>query len=510
MSGDFDVIVIGSGMGGLTVASLAAQLLGKRVLVLERHWRAGGFTHAFRRDGWRWDVGLHYLGGLTPGSDSRCLFDLVTGGTVELARLPDRYDVIHADGTACGLPSDLAQMEAELAARFPGDAAGLRRYFRLMRRINRGFGPALYANSAPAPIAAAIRLGTWRTMRLARRTTADVINECVGDPTLRLILGGRWGDYGIVPARSAFGYHAQILGSYADGAWYPEGGGSVIADAVTAIVRERGGEVRVNARVARVLTKGGRAVGVEVVDGHGRTSEVRAPLIVSDAGYHRTNELADLDPTAQSLAQSPSAVTVYLGLSGDPRLLGIDGANHWFVEQVGDSDGLATREQLERGTSAIAFASFSSAVEEGARRHTAQLLALVHPSSFAQWEGSEGHHRGDDYAGLKASIADAAVARIDAVFPGFAAMVAYREVSTPLTVERFTGHADGAIYGLAVTPDRLAARVGAKTRLPNLLLTGADVCTPGIQGAMMGGVFATAAMIGARGLPTITGAARRG
>lgn len=508
MAGDYDLIVIGSGMGGMTVASLATQLLGKRVLLLEQHWRAGGFTHAFRREGWRWDVGLHYLGGLKPGSDSRRLFDLVTGGKIELRRLPDRYDVVHACGASYGIPSDLVQMEAELAARFPADAVGLRRYFRLMQRINRSFGPALYAASAPEPPAALIRLGTWRTARLARRTTAEVIDSCVSDPKLKLILGGRWGDYGVVPCRSAFGYHAQILGSYADGAWYPEGGGSVIADAVTTIVRDGGGEVRVNARVDRVLVEQGRAIGVEMIDGHGRANIMRAPLIVSDAGLHRTLAMADLPPAPAALEQSPSAVTVYLGLSDDPRKLGVDGANHWFVADTGHGDGLATLAQLQDGSGPMAFASFSSAVEAGATTHSAQLLMLVDRQAFADWQGSQWRQRGDDYTVLKDRIADAAVARLDAAFPGFAQFVAYREVSTPLTVNRFTGHAGAAIYGLAVTPQRLAACIGAKTPLPRLLLTGADVCTPGVQGAMMGGVFATAAMVGASGLPQIMAAAR--
>lgn len=75
----FDLIVIGSGMGGLTVASLMAQLKGWRVLVLERHFRLGGFTHSFTRPGHRaWDVGLHYVGGMHPGEMTREIFDLIS------------------------------------------------------------------------------------------------------------------------------------------------------------------------------------------------------------------------------------------------------------------------------------------------------------------------------------------------------------------------------------------------------------------------------------------------
>jgi phytoene dehydrogenase-like protein len=89
MAKEFDLILIGSGAGALTVASLAAQLRGQRVLVLERHFKAGGFTHAFRRNGFRWDVGLHYVGQMGSGSQTRRLFDLITGGNVRWSMLPD-------------------------------------------------------------------------------------------------------------------------------------------------------------------------------------------------------------------------------------------------------------------------------------------------------------------------------------------------------------------------------------------------------------------------------------
>jgi hypothetical protein len=74
-----------------------------------------------------------------------------------------------------------------------------------------------------------------------------------------------------------------------------------------------------------------------------------------------------------------------------------------------------------------------------------------------------------------------------------------------------TGHPNGAIYGLASTPQRLLDPVGATTPVRGLVLAGCDVCTPGIQGALMGGVFAAAALMGARGMPAILRAAvRRG
>ena len=89
----YDVIIIGSGMGALTVASLMAGLRRKRVLVIERHFRAGGFTHDFEREGYRWDVGVHYAGLLHEGTMPRQVFDLITDGRVDWNPMPDPYEV---------------------------------------------------------------------------------------------------------------------------------------------------------------------------------------------------------------------------------------------------------------------------------------------------------------------------------------------------------------------------------------------------------------------------------
>src|SRR5215470_13463752 len=89
----FDAIVIGSGLGGLAFASIMAKLRKWRVLVLERHFKIGGFTHTFSRPGgWSWDVGLHYVGGMEPETMGRKLFDFITGDQVDWSPMPDVYD----------------------------------------------------------------------------------------------------------------------------------------------------------------------------------------------------------------------------------------------------------------------------------------------------------------------------------------------------------------------------------------------------------------------------------
>jgi all-trans-retinol 13,14-reductase len=92
-AGSWDAIVIGSGIGGLATAALLSRFAHKKVLVLERHYTAGGYTHVFQRKGYDWDVGLHYIGQVRKeSSQARKAFDLITNGQLQWSSMPDVYD----------------------------------------------------------------------------------------------------------------------------------------------------------------------------------------------------------------------------------------------------------------------------------------------------------------------------------------------------------------------------------------------------------------------------------
>jgi phytoene dehydrogenase-like protein len=94
LQGPYDAIVIGSGIGGLTSAAMLSAA-GKKVLVLEQHYTAGGFTHAYDRNGYEWDVGVHYIGDVGGHPTiTRKLFDFVSGGNLHWAPMDSTYDRI--------------------------------------------------------------------------------------------------------------------------------------------------------------------------------------------------------------------------------------------------------------------------------------------------------------------------------------------------------------------------------------------------------------------------------
>jgi all-trans-retinol 13,14-reductase len=509
----YDAIIIGSGMGGITAGSLLAQVQGKRVLILERHFTFGGFTHVFSRKGFTWDVGIHYVGNMGEGMDSRHVMDFITGNKVRWQKMPSRFDHFVYPDFSYAVPADASLYQQELIERFPTEVVGIRRYFHDIERLTNWLGTETWSwGGAPGFTRLPLRLATWRLRAIGLMTTKAYLDRTFHDPSLKALLASQWGDYGVQPSESAFAYHAMVTSSYFQGAWYPVGGGSAIADAVVPIITRHGGACLVNHTVTEILVENGAAVGVRVEQhqGHRVIEKIfRAPLIISDAGAAIT--YGTLLPPAwrkqrQNLATAETApwsmLSLYLGLKESPTMLGFTGANIWLFNSY-DHDALEATHP-EEWPLPMLFLSFPSLKDPTAQAHTMEILMPIRYRQFAAWHETTWKRRGADYEDLKAQIADRMLEMVEARYPGLRALVAYQEVATPLTIEEFTGNTNGAVYGMPATPHRLRAQIGASnTPVKGLLLGGADACTLGIEGAMMGGVFAVAATMGPMGFPAL-------
>lgn len=499
--GDVDAIVVGSGMGGLTAAGLLARLAGKRVLVLERHWRAGGFTHTFeRRGGYRWDVGLHYVGDLSRRSLEADVFRVATGGAIRWTRMADPFERLSFPGLEFGIRSGREAFLEDLSRAFPGEADGARAFLDDVSRATSYLGVLAMRSLAPRPVARAAEALRWRLRRLALSTTREVLERRVRSPGLRAILGSRWGDYGLPPAQSAFAAHAMIVAHYFRGGFYPVGSAAVIAEGARGVVEAAGGEVRVRAPVERILVREGRAAGVRLEGGE----EIAAPLVISDAGARNTY-LRLLGPEVpvpfrdelRRIPPSASVATLYLGLSRSPESLGVSGENFWIHDSLDHDDMAARAEGILEGRPPHVYLSFPSMKDPQARAHTAEIIAPLDGSALSRWAGTAWKRRGAEYEALKERIADGLLAAVERRLPGFGSLVAYRELSTPLSSEGFTAHPGGEIYGLPLTPARFRLPwLGARTPVPGLFLAGADALSLGIVGAMMGGAMSAASSEG--------------
>jgi len=500
--GDFDVVVIGSGIGGLTAAALLSRCEGKRVLVLERHFRAGGFTHTFSRPGgFSWDVGVHYVGAevLAPGA-GRDVLRAATGGALRFSPLPDPFERLLFPGFQFEMRAGRQNLIADLTRAFPAEAASIRAWLADVDRACSVLPVMAMRGALPRPARWAAEAALAGRFRLADTRTADYLAGRFADPRLRAVVGARWGDWGLPPSQSAFLVHAVVTRHYLEGALYPVGSAARIAEAMGRTIAAAGGEVRVRAEVERILLRGGRAVGVKLRGGE----EILAPAVISDAGARATYlQLLPEDapvPFRAALRQLPpgaGVVNLYLGLSASPASLGTRGENLWIHSSLDPEEAWESRGRLLEGRVSQAYLSFPSIKDPEARAHTAEIIAPADGADFARWRDTRWMRRGEEYLAAKERIAEALLDLAEQRLPGLRRLVVHRELSTPLSTAHFTGHAGGECYGLPLTPGE-ARRPWRSARTPvrGLFLAGADALLLGVQGAAMGGMAAALGVAG--------------
>jgi all-trans-retinol 13,14-reductase len=503
----FDAIVIGSGMGGLTAAALLARHAGKRVLVLERHYEAGGYTHVFRRPGYEWDVGVHYVGEMQPGTMLRTLFDQVTDGAVAWEPMGEVVDRIVLGDEVFEYPAGRERVRAALVARFPAEERAIDAYLAAVAAVVAASYRFNTEKALPGPLAwAAGPYLRRKFVRWAGRSTREVLESLTRDQRLIGILTAQWGDYGLPPGRSSFAVHALVANHYLDGGYYPVGGASRIAEAALAVIGRAGGRALIRAEVAEVVLERGRAVGVKMaLDGQ----VLRAPIVISAAGLSTTlarllsSEAAartGLVDVVQAIAPSVAHLGLYVGLKHTAEELGLPRANLWlFPDEHHDE----TFRRIEEGESApFTFISFPSAKDpDFALRHpgraTIDLITFTAYDRFRVWESGAWRKRGEEYEALKARLSARLLETLYAAVPSVRGKVDLHELSTPLSTRHFTNYGGGEIYGLAHTPRRfIERRLRPRTRIPGLFLTGQDVLGCGVCGAMIGGALTASAILG--------------
>ena len=178
----FDVIIIGSDISGLTVGALLS-LNGKRVLILEKHFKIGGFTHTFRSDNYEWDVGIHYVGEVhKPWSMIRKLFDLISGNELTWSQMDENYDrMIFPDRNYDFIAPNEKFIESMISS-FPMDELGIFKYITLVNNSVKSAKSFFLNKALPDPIGfLSYPFMAKNFFNYSDRITYDVLNEIIND-----------------------------------------------------------------------------------------------------------------------------------------------------------------------------------------------------------------------------------------------------------------------------------------------------------------------------------------
>jgi all-trans-retinol 13,14-reductase len=509
---DWDAIVIGSGLGGLTTAAyLATNDL--RTLVLEKHYVAGGNAHVFRRKQmFEFDVGVHYLGDCGPdGLIPTVLRGVGLEGKIEFLEMdPDGFDTLMFPGITLRVPKGWDRYRERLVATFPDDETALHRCLDVLQGAASEF-TKVKLPVEPADVSRLMQEAP-NFMKWGMRTLGELFDDCGLGQKARALLVAESGTYALPPSRVPVILHAALIGHYLKGAYYPRGGGQVLPAHLVDVVRSNGGEVRTRAPVQRILVEDGKAVGVRLASGE----ELRAPVVVSNADLKRTFlEMVGeehLSPqTVTCIKQYRMALPlfcVYLGLDMDLRQH-MPNTNYFYYTSF-DTEGpfqdcyqgkvpselglfITVASVKDPHTETIAPKGYSSV----------QIMTLV-PADYSLWGVEKGpalgekYHRNPVYQSLKQSLTDAMVEGAEQVIPGIKEHIVWKEAATPISQEHFTFSTGGTSYGIELSADQFGPnRPSPETEIGGLFLAGAStVFAHGIGGVMRGGVGCASAVLG--------------
>lgn len=288
-----DAIVIGSGIGGLGIASLLAQRKGWKVQVLEVSEVPGGCTHCHEVEGFEWNSGIDSIGDMDASVGRgmvRPTIDYITGGGVQWEKMPDVHEKAYFGEDEYLWYSSPEKNIAWINEMFRAEGVDAARYYRLEDQIEASLFGWVLTKLLPDWLPLWLRDGFYKLFggkwrKYMKKSTNEVlVGELGYPPKLASIMSYMYGNHGETPDNSPFAFHAINLQHYKTGAYYPVGGPAHIAECAARIVENAGGQVAVKSPVKRILVEGNRAVGVELEGGE----TIRSPLVISDTGAWST------------------------------------------------------------------------------------------------------------------------------------------------------------------------------------------------------------------------------
>ncbi len=516
----YDIIIIGSGAGGLGAAAALAKA-GKKVLVLEQHYTAGGFTHTFQRkhqgNTFEWDVGLHYIGKVhLKDSPPRKMFDYLTEGQLKWQEFGPVYDKIIIGEKEFNFPKGEEELKKKLKEYFPKEQQAIDKYFQALQATNDARKKYYIPQLLPKPLQKlTTTLLARKFFKWSNKTTKEVLDDITKNNLLKAVLAGQWGDYGSTPEESSFSMHAMLVQHFFDGAAYPIGGARQIATTLTKTIEKYGGQVLTLAPVEEILIEDNKAIGILLENkGSNKNKEgkkITADTIISAVGVPNSyqkllpkemKEKLKVSQELKTLKHSMAHYCLYIGLDGSQEELNLESANLWIYQDEKHDQNAKNYLKDQNQPFPVLYISFPSTKdpkwkEKHPKLSTVEMIVPASFELFKEWENTSWKQRGENYEQIKEEITKRLLNKLYQRIPQLKGKVLYHELSTPLSTKHFAAYQKGEIYGVAPTPQRYKHPwMQINTPIENLYLAGQDALSVGVVGALMSGAFVAAKVLG--------------
>ena len=490
--GEYDVIVVGAGIGGLTSASLLAKR-GLKVLVLEQCAHPGGYCTSWTRKtpagSFVFDAGVHEISGLGPRGPVRNLLRrLDAEHAIEWLAVGQQYFL---GGTRIRVPAEPNAFGAVLGDLVPEERDGVTLLLEEIRAIYREmYADIELTGGVPCPPRTTEQRLAYPAnhptmVRWMDKPFSELVSTFVRDESLKRVLFALSGYVTDQPSRLTVREMVPIFGYYFDGGFYPKGGSDVLTKTLADVFSREGGTLCTDTPVDAILVEGGHVTGVQTVGGRA----YRTSVVISNADARRSLlELvgdrhlpADFTAKLRSLAPSASAFAVFLGVNFVPDLEA--------VNILSSGISIAIPSKIDPSLAPPGHASIT-------------ILSFVSADESRTWNRAS-----ETYSVRKRQIGDLMIARAEECIPNLRGHIVYRQDASPATFERYTRATQGAIYGFARGPWCPPSR----SPIAGLLLAGSGVFPrSGIEAVVISGTLAADAVLAhSHGEPALSHQRRR-
>ncbi len=511
----YDAIIIGSGAGGLSCALTLAKE-GKKVLVLEQHYVAGGWCHSFKLKGHRYTPGIHYIGLLGEGESTSELYKgLGIANDLEFYKMNEKaYEHCHIGEERFDIPAGFDAFNEAMRERFPHDKKNITKYLKMVRTVSTQLQLIPKINGFWDLITI-----PWRTRYLGKYglfSLKAISNWFVKDDLAKIILNIQAGDHGLPPAKASFPLHAAVMEHYFAGGYYPKGGGESIVNAMLKAIEKHEGDVWTSSAVKQILledivgddAKGKKAVGVQLKDGE----KIYADIIVSNADPQKTYDTlvgrenlgAKLVEKLDATTYSCSSLMLFVTINADARALGLDSGNIWVVPNK-DMDEVYEEmmgtDLLEKEYFDGMFISCTTLKDPSSfdgKNHVLEIITYINYDAFDEFK-DEDKKRSDKYKEFKKALEAKMIKSLEKAVPGIEKSIIHTNLATPITNDFYINTTRGNVYGTAKNLQQIGPNAfKPKSEIEGLYLCGASILSHGVAGASFSGVTTAGVILGKR------------
>ncbi len=489
----YDVIVIGSGIGGLTAAGLLAKS-GKSVLVLETHDRPGGYAHGFKRKKYHFDSGVHlisgcgahgYSGGQVIYKTLQAL-DMLT--EIEFINI-NPFSHTHFPQFNVALPQTIEAFVAALAEQFPSEREGLQALTELCLQVSEEI---TIADELMAEVDHERAQQLMPALFKYRKATlAEVACQFIKDPKLLGLYASNWPYLGLPPSLVSFVYWSSMLIGYmVDGAYYCKGGFQQFANTLVKGIQRYGGEIQYKSTVEKITIENGQVTGVHVGG-----KKINAPVVISNADIrHTVNNMIGEQyfpprymQRINKMQHSLSIFVVYIATDLNLAAMNISHESFCYRDFEHDDNFLRTQ-QGDISWISITAPTLVDPDLAPAGEHLLMLTTLLPYQAADSWKQAK--------PGFMQTMLNIAGQYI----PDLENHILFIEGGSPATMQRYTQNHQGAAYGWDVTPSQVGpSRIQNQSPIKGLYFAG-HWSSPGggVYGVSVSGVQAAQKVLGIR------------